>query len=269
MAATHETNYPPYADRLLKGSRLKKTLWLGIIVSVYGLTAPSSLIIGLLLLAMPVYVLSVRRRVIRQDLASASALATALRGGVAPTPVNPAAIDTHGELLMPDESCYVNAESGEMSLFYGKPAQLTQGMVIAWGSPLAFIGSSIFTLGLLDRRRKKAGQAAPQWREMTPVDVWITSRRLLIKTRQTGQSLHIPLNEISSCSVDGDSLVIVGSRTNSEFPVELPIRVRMQYAAWCSVLLYFLINGQVVNVQVPASSQSTETQLTATFPGSR
>lgn len=267
MASIQQMDYPPAADRFLQGSRFRTTMWIGILVTVYGIASPTSLIVGLLILALPVYVLRARRRVIRHDVASASDLAMALRGGGALTPVDPSSVDTRGELLMPDEVCYLNGESGEMSLFYGKPVELTRGMVIAWGSPLAFIWSSIFTLGLMDRKRKKAARAAPQWREMTPVELWITSRRLLIKTRKTGQSLHIPLDEISSCSVEGDSLVIVGSRTNNEIPVEIPIRVRTEYASWCSVLLHFLINGQIVDVQNPAGAQSDQLALGTGFPG--
>jgi hypothetical protein len=257
-------SYPPLLDRLLKGTRLKRTFWFGVVAILFGavLNGGGSLIIlGVLLVALPTWVVLKRWHVARHGALCASGFVEALRSGAEMEVIPPDLVDMRGDALFADEACYVNGAPGDVSLFYGNPVILTRGFVIAWGSPLAFMMSTIFTFGLWSRRRKQAAKAGPQWREATPIDIWVTSQRLVLKTRKGSMDFHMPHDEIVRCAVEGDGIVIVGARSP-----DVPLKIRTPYAAWISVLEHYL-HGETVEVKIPMALSGAQVSATTRYPG--
>jgi hypothetical protein len=264
--ANHHPSYPPVLDRLLRGQRIRIVLGIGLISGIAFAVDPQQnafwLLVSLVFLGAIVGMLTNRWLVTRRDRLAAAALAGELRKGVPPVPIPPGQVDAYGEQFHEDEDCFVSRVPAERSIFYGKPTVVTRGAVIAWGSPLALAMSACFTFGLWQHGKKKAQKAAPQWREATRVYLWITSKRVMIKDRRGGKSLHFPLHMIQSCSVDEDGLVFV----NSQLP-GVPFKVRTRGAAWSSVLVHYLSGDGIVEVKVPVSLLSTESRVGAAFPG--
>jgi hypothetical protein len=191
--------YPGLAERLLRGRAKRYLLSLGGMCALWGIAAlatpPSeastessnsgaSLIFwGLVFVAPIVWLWRTRRNGRRRDMRAAASLTKALRSDILPVPVTPATVEQSGAALMEGEACYVAEAPGELTLFYGKPTVVRRFFLFAWGGPLAVALSAIATLGSMDHARKKAKKAAPRWRDPEPVDIWITSARIIVRHR--------------------------------------------------------------------------------------
>lgn len=265
LGVSRHRSYPTVLDRVLRGRRLRWVLALGTICLLGAAASPrqgaSWIVLGMVLLGLTVAMLANRWLIRRRDKLSAAALSASLRSGEEPVPVPAAEVDTCGEHLDEDEECFLNRVPAEVSVFYGRPVVIQRAAVIAWGSPLAWALSAVFTFGLWSHGRKKAKKAAPQWREPTPVHMWITSKQLMIKSRRGNTNWHFPLHTIDSCSAEGDGLVF----TTSTVP-ELPLKIRTRGAAWSSVLLHYLRGDGVVDVRLPHSALTRTAATDPAFP---
>ncbi len=268
--------YPSLAERVLRGRARRYLLFLGgmcVAFGVVALAAPApdasaessnsgagTLVWGLIFLAPIVWLWRTRRNRRRSDLLGAASLAKALRAGSLPAPVPPERLEQSGPVLEASEVCYVAEAPAELALFYGKPTVVRRYGLFAWGGPLAIALSMIVTLGSLDRARRKAKAAAPRWRDPEPVELWITSQRIILRHRG-GQWWQLPYERLTSFDLDSDGLVLTGASG------ECPLKVRTPNAAWAFVLCRRLAGNVVDDVQLPVTLRRAELVPSVVYPG--
>ncbi len=96
------------------------------------------------------------------DLALAAELGATLKVGQLPPSVETSQLAAHHQQLEPGEICYVDGAPIVLYSFYGDPVLIHQGVVVAFGSPLAWAMTIIGNLMFWSHRRKKVKKAAPR-----------------------------------------------------------------------------------------------------------
>lgn len=177
-----------------------------------------------------------------RDVATGQALARTLANGGSAAAVSPRAMVESGNQLEPDEPCYLDGSTIEVVEWYGDPVVITRRTTLLFGSPLAWAFTAIFNYIWWSRNRKKAKKAQPRWRDPEKGHLWVTDRRLIMRSNQ-GNWSQIRWPQIRQASLDRDGLALV----LDEF--ERPFKLRTEAASSILVLYRFALNGQIFTPQ--------------------
>jgi hypothetical protein len=177
-----------------------------------------------------------------RDVAVGQALARTLGSGGSPAPVQPRLLSESGNQLEPGEPCYLDGSTVEVVEWYGDPVVLTRRTTLLFGSPMAWMFTAILNYVWWSSNRKKAKKAQPRWRDPENGQLWVTDRRLIMRSKQ-GNWSQIRWPQIRQASLDRDGLVLVLDE------IDRPFKLRTEAASAILVLYRYALSGQIFTPQ--------------------